>query len=175
VAAFGSVHHLRADTLILGLKLRRKPSRSPHPAVTKILSAAGDLGFFLITLSTPRSRTVRTIITRSTAKPSSLSWASAGPSRWLMSPLPGGAGLSASPSLIAWRRLCARGIRTQGRPEGPPAEAVLRILDFAFLSRPLRQANKEGPCNPPPSSRCAFSGSETRISACLSRAAALRT
>jgi len=46
-----------------------------------------------------------------------------------------GADFSASSSLLAWRRLCARGIRTQGRPEGPPPEAVLRILDFEFLSR----------------------------------------
>jgi hypothetical protein len=31
-------------------------------------------------------------------------------------------------------KCCLRGIRSQGRPKGPPPPAVLRILEFEFLS-----------------------------------------
>src|SRR5271170_2334515 len=53
-----------------------------------------------------------------------------------------GADVSATPSLVAWRRLCAGGIRRQGRPLArSPPPAALRVLDCEFLPA-LRSAKK---------------------------------
>jgi len=64
-----------------------------------------------------------------------------------------GAAFGAKSSLIAWLRFCANEIQTQGRPEGPPPEAVNRrasadalrfILYFEFRSRTAPPCNQWG-------------------------------
>src|SRR5271169_603772 len=61
------------------------------------------------------------------------------------------AGHSAKSPLIAWPPFCLRGIRTQGRPKGPPPEAVpiarcvqwaMGIPDFEFLSGTVWPCNQ---------------------------------
>ena len=74
----GTLPHLGepvlADTLGLPSIIKRdRPDWSrPYAATTLISAALRERGFFRITISTSRSRTVSSVISRSTEKPASL-------------------------------------------------------------------------------------------------------